>query len=296
MEILHGTTEDGLRLPGVHWPSKTGRICIVSIHGVLDHVLGSCFAEDVAQACLGGGYGFLFGHHRGYGTINDIGTDRDAPDGGFQTETWGTAFDRFEDCVHDVQLWIDAARDLGYEEVILMGHSMGCNKVLHYLHQREAADLRGLILLSPPDFAGMAKFDPNFQEMMKEAEENLSRGDGEKLLSAKVWGFLRLSSRTFVDFFQSRDLAATLPVIDRPDTFRMLENIAVPMLAVMGSNDNIIIRSAREDLELLKARATRCPDFSCQIIEGANHRYMNRGRELGEEIVRWARDVTSLGN
>ncbi|APU59543.1 alpha/beta hydrolase [Clostridium botulinum] len=293
MDFLHEYTKDGLHLPGFHWHPDHKTTCIINIHGILDHILENYIAEDLGKACIENGYGFLFGHNRGYGTINDITTKIVDKNGDIQTKRFGTTFDVFEDCVYDIQLWIDTAKKLGYKNIILMGHSMGCNKVIYYLSKHKVKELKGVILVSPPDFAGMEKVDPNYKNMLNEAQNNIASGHPEKLLSSLVWGFLHLSSGTFLSFYKNENLSETLPIIENPQVFKQLSSINVPILATLGSNDNIIIGSAKEHLQLLKSKATNCPDFSYKIINGANHRYMNKGIELANEIIDWAEKIKS---
>ncbi len=95
-------------------------------------------------------------------------------------------------------------KKLGYKNIILMGHSMGCNKVIYYLSKHKVKELKGIILVSPPDFAGMEKVDLNYKNMLNEAENNIANGHPEKLLSSLVWGFLHLSSGTFLSFLKMK--------------------------------------------------------------------------------------------
>jgi|GEM_PF-2139849 alpha-beta hydrolase superfamily lysophospholipase len=292
MDFLHEYTSDGLCLPGFHWSPERRETCIISVHGILDHILENYFAEEIAKVSVEHGYGFLYGHNRSYGAITDIGTNVINKDGSVKTKHCGTAFDVFEDSVYDIQLWIDTAIKLGYKNVILIAHSMGCNKTVYYLSQNQPSELRGVILMSPSDFSGMAKMDPGYMSLLNEAKSNIAAGRPEKLLSAQIWGFLYLSSATFVNFFENQNLADTLPIIESPSVFTQLGKIKVPILATIGSNDIVIFRSAEEDFELLKSRAAACPDFSYKIINGANHRYMNKGAELANVIINWVEKIS----
>jgi len=291
MEYIKRCTEDGIYLPAFHWPSKENKTCLISIHGILDHFFENYFAEIIGKECNKNNLGFNFGHHRGYGTINDISTNKLDPDGIPLIKKYGTSYDVFEECLYDIQLWIDTAKEFGYEEIFLMAHSMGCNKTIYYLAQNKIENLKGLILVSPNDFAGMAKFDPSYQLLLETAKNNVSNGHPEILLPQPVWGFLPISSGTFLNFFDNENIAKTLPEIENPDKYEFLSKINVPMLAIMGSKDNVIIRSAEDDLKLIKSKATGCSDFSYKVIEGAEHRYMSKGKELADEIVNWIQSI-----
>ncbi|MEK6963643.1 MAG: hypothetical protein AABX70_04405 [Nanoarchaeota archaeon] len=72
IEFLHGWTRDGLNLPGVHWESKKKNIAIVCVHGMSGNLLENYFSEVLGKELSKHGFGFLYGHNRGYGHINDI--------------------------------------------------------------------------------------------------------------------------------------------------------------------------------------------------------------------------------
>jgi alpha-beta hydrolase superfamily lysophospholipase len=288
MELLHDYTEDGLRLPGVHWYPEERRTCVIFIHGMFDNILENYFAETLGGKLSANGYGFIFAHNRAYGVINDIATrDIDIKDGGFVTKRVGTIFDRFEDCIYDIDMWINEALKAGYSEVILMGHSLGCNKIIYYLSQNNNPNVKGVILASAPDVCGIGQMLRNYGEMADEAKKNVKEGNNKKILSQLLWNTFYISSETFLSYFEGGSKADNLPVIKNPEVFDQFSGIDKPVLAVLGSMENIIINSPDEDLKLLKSKASSCPDFKFAVIEGANHRYMNKDNELSDIILKW---------
>lgn len=287
IEFLHEYTEDGLRLQGTHWYPKKRKLCLICIHGMFDNLLENYYAEDLGNACIEKGYGFIFGHNRGYSVINDIGTKKILDDGSIMTKKIGTVFDTFDDCIYDIQLWMNTAKKLGYSEIILIGHSLGCNKVIYYISSHKDNAIKGVALISPPDIVGMIKSQSNYKEILNEAEYNVKNGEPEKALSSLPLRSLYISSHIFYNFFKNESFTNNIPIVENPEEFKQLAKIDVPILAIMGSNDNVIIHSAKEDLEILKAKAALCPNFSYSIIEGADHRYMTKSKELANSITGW---------
>ena len=57
----------------------------------------------------------------------------------------GATFEIFEDSLKDIEVWVKKVKKLGYNKIILMGHSLGCNKALYYLSKNKG-DVQGLIL------------------------------------------------------------------------------------------------------------------------------------------------------
>lgn len=47
----------------------------------------------------------------------------------------GCMYELFEDCIYDIDLAIQTAKDKGYKRIILLGHNYGCNKVIYYFYK-----------------------------------------------------------------------------------------------------------------------------------------------------------------
>jgi len=60
-----------------------------------------------------------------------------------------------------------------------------------------------------------------------------------------------------------------------------------PIFAFLGSEDDIIIRSAEKDLEIIKEKAVSCQDFTTCIFDGASHTYDRHEIEIGSRILEW---------
>ena len=61
--------------------------------------------------------------------------------------------ENFEDCVVDIDAWIKFALSKGYEKIILMGHSLGTEKIVYYMNKgRYTNKVKAIILLGFADF------------------------------------------------------------------------------------------------------------------------------------------------
>ncbi len=285
MEQLERYTEDGLKLTGYLYETLSNSLCVVFIHGMSGNLEHNPFANIWGRLMSNQGISFLFGYTRGHSEVNQIETKEG------KSVRCGTTYEVFEDSFYDVDVWVSTAKKLGYSKVILMGHSLGCNKVLDYLSKKRNS-VDGLILASPPDMIGLIKSDvyqPNYKDLMIEAENNVKNGEPDKILSSKLWDEYFISSKTFLSYTNEQGKINNLPVAANPEHFLQLETIAVPILAFMGSNDDITIRSIPEDLELIKNKASACPDFETKIFQGANHLYETCEEEIGLYLIGWVK-------
>lgn len=171
---------------------------------------------------------------------------------------------------------------------------MGCCKVINYYAQKNP-DLKGIILASPPDMVGLVeldKYQPNYKELLTEAETNVKKGEPRRLLSTPVWDYFNISSQTFLDLYKQGCPADILPLLRNPEHFEKLESLDVPVLGILGEYDDIEIRSNPEDLALIKEKATGCPSFKDVILSGANHCYENCEEALAGVVLEWVRGLS----
>lgn len=247
-----------------------------------------CLAKKLSSA----GFGFIYGHNRGYCHMNDIPAKPVRPENnGYDSARLGAMYELFEDCPKDISAWIAKAKELGYKKIILLGHSLGCNKVLYHLYNHPDVAIVGVILASPPDMVGLVeleRYQPNHKELLAEARELVMSGKPRQLLSGDIWdGEYILSAQTYLSLFEQGGPADNLPVSRNPQSFDQLASIQQPVLGIMGQFDDIEIRGLHKDIELIKSKAVSCKDFEIKFISGANHDYQNREGEFADIVLDW---------
>lgn len=283
-------TEDKLRLQGIHYETYSKNTCILVVHGMSGNFIESYWGNVLGEYLQKNGYGYIYAHNRGYNHINDIVIDKIKEQNTYDSVRVGAVYERFEDSVFDVDAWYYEAVRLGYKNIILLGHSLGCNKVVHYIYKKQPYTLQGVILLSPPDMvangkeAGRSKL---YESQLGEAKKNISEGKPRKLLKDMLWNWYNISSQTFMDMFVDGCPADNLPIMRNPQSFPELEAIHVPILAIMGEYDDIAVLTLQEDMDLLAQKAINSPTFTKVFLQGAPHTYDNKEREVSECILNW---------
>lgn len=288
IDILYIWTKDFLRLQGIHYsPNNKKDLCVLFIHGMSGNFIENYFVHILGQKLAEDKIGFIYSHNRGYNHINDILTK------GNKTKRIGATYERFLESEIDIDAWLNKCRELGYNRVILLGHSLGSSKIIHYYHKNHPKDVVGVILVSPSDMVGLVKlkkYQPDYEKLLAEAKENIAQGNPRKILSNYIWDWFQLSSQTFLDLFEEMGPADNLPLLRNPDKFTELESVSVPILGIMGENDDVEIRSLEEDLELIKTKATSCPSFTKVFIKDANHVYNNQEKVFATEVSEWIKE------
>ncbi len=273
-------TEDGLRLPMIHFNNNEKDICVIFIHGMCQTILDNYFAIVCGNTLSKNNIGFLYEHNRGHSIENDI----LMKDGSFKR--YGCMYEIFEDCILDIDLAINKAKELGYKKFILMGHSYGCNKLIYYYYKKHP-NILGLILASAPDMVGLQLLrQKDYKTLIKEAKDNIDNGNPTKIISNLIEDYMYMSSGTYYNWFRENSNLDNLPVMGNSNNWYQFESINIPILTFSGAleTDNYL------HLDLLKDKANSCNNFEYKIIEDANHFYHNKESEISYLILNWIKN------
>lgn len=121
MKIIETKTSDGITFNGLlSEPVNGSKKIIIHIHGMAGSVLLNKYYPVMHEQYPKNGFAFLVGENRGTGTMTEFTSDD--PSGVLLA---GNALEKFEDCIFDIQGWIDFAINLGYTEIWLQSHSLG---------------------------------------------------------------------------------------------------------------------------------------------------------------------------
>jgi pimeloyl-ACP methyl ester carboxylesterase len=271
-EIVYADTADGLTLEGVVIRPTTAAaksVPVIWVHGLTGrfYAKSSILAgRDLAAA----GYTFISGNNRGH----DFGARVMNKSG--EAVLAGGGWERFDESPHDVDAWITFAVSLGFERVVILGHSLGALKVAYYQALKQDPRVAGLVAASPPIQA--ARVDP---EMTKLAERMVAEGKGQDLLP---WGSSRAgagthSAATYVNRVQTGldqyGLLTAKPAIGK---------VRCPVLAFFGTIQDT---GGWEDLDMIRRNATSAERIDTAIIDGADHVYTGRESAVAQVLLGW---------
>ena len=108
-------------------------------------------------------------------------------------EVWqnsGAALEIFEDCVLDIDAWIQYALDRGYRRIFLQGHSLGTEKVVYYMNKgKYPPAVTAMILLGISDsFGNQALIARRFPaDPMVEAKRLMAAGFEFRCHKKRKW-------------------------------------------------------------------------------------------------------------
>lgn len=254
--IIKITTGDGLVLHGLLTePSLPSRTLVMHIHGAAGNFYGNSYFEPLTNAVVGLGFAYLSTNNRGAGVYElEAGTT-----------PHGVSLERFDDCVRDIDAWIELVLERGYERVILEGHSFGTEKIVYYMRYGTYRDRVGAIILFgfSDNVGSQAKYESRVgRSYLEEARELERGGEAHRLLDdpCALCGELPISAGTYLNCFTAGSANANALPLRQGRDLTLFRAIEVPIL-----RGNPIRPVSR--LALFPRRAARCSAFTTGISQ-----------------------------
>ncbi len=283
--LVQVETEDGLWLHGLFLEAKDPRAVFINIHGTASNFYEEDFIETLAEKLIPAGISMLSTNNRGVGVY----------------DAWdkkGAAVEIFEDCLKDIDAWINFAVGKGYEKIVLSGHSLGTEKVVYYVNKGKYADkVAALVLLAPADSPRWRHYDDTYKVVgtgetgkarvelqVKQAEAMVKEGRGDELMDRSIYsGVMPKSPKSLINFLgEGTEILKALPF--HSGRLEMYSAIRVPILAVIGDTHEYTGIPITEALELMKRENPRTETHQ---LTDCNHDFEGKEDELAALVTRF---------
>ena len=187
----------------------------------------------------------------------------------------------FEENLPDIVAGVDEMARHGYEALFLYGHSMGTNRVLFYLAETQDPRIVGIILTGSPGNL----FQWNVRtfgleaatQVLHRAQELKAEGKGD------TWMLINLGPLGKTLYTANHVVSLRGPQ-SLSDPFMNIARISKPVLIVHGLADRLADPQVADQL---KNNVGSGSSVTLRKIEGADHSFRNREKELEEIIVQW---------
>lgn len=198
----------------------------------------------------------------------------------------GGSLERFKDCLLDIDGVVNWVKAKGFKEIILEGHSYGCNKVLYYYNHKKDDSIKKIVLLAPCDIPSEGKKFLSEEEYNKAKEEStrlIKENKENELIDFSVMANGKIAAGTYYyDFLPDGENDFIRYVDGVNGKSQVLNSINIPTLIIFGDVDECVLTQPIDVVkEYLKNNLSNC---NIQIIDGADHSYTGRYEELGNVI------------
>ncbi|MFH0806785.1 MAG: alpha/beta fold hydrolase [Candidatus Brennerbacteria bacterium] len=267
-------TGDKTYLVGPHFRVPRAKTVLVNVHGTASNFYENDWLWPLAEKLRDKGIATISTNNRGAYVLE-----------GYQQT--GSAIERFEDCVQDIDAWIQFARRKGYRKIILAGHSLGTEKAVYYMQKGKfRSAVTKLVLLAPADSYGteMKFLGKRRAKVFREAKKLVRAKRGYEFINS-IWnshaGVLPKSANSFLNFFgEKSELLKALPFHRR--ALPGYQRIHIPILVVIGDGREYTAIPIRAALALLSRENSLTKTL---LLKHCNHDFTGNEEILAHTVT-----------
>ncbi len=279
MEIIRVKTPRGLELKGAMWGSDRMNTVVIMMSGICSNVFQNDLLTSTGGLLSKNNIAFIAGHAmEAFSCIaySDFST-------GKQKYT-GVVYDDFSLVYEDVEAYVKFARDLGFKNIILAGHSLGSNKIIHYLGNTSDNFVDYFIVSAPVDLAHWFEVMPNVKECIELAKKFVDENRGTEILPYLFGGFSPMSAETVLSFYNAFNLK-NCPVISNNGETASLFNIKVNGSFVIGEKDSLTDGNPEGFMVKLNSYCKHPERNQVIVIPDASHIFYGKDKEYAQTIL-----------
>lgn len=285
LERIYFEASDKTELVGLlEKPEKTTNKVVISIHGMQSNCLKqreTILSNKITEA----GIAYFAFNNRGHELMTYT---RKAE--GKKILDGGSVYEDVLDGYYDIKGAIDKMLELGYTDIYLQGHSLGCTKIVYTYNKLKkendyVQNIKGIILLSLVDIPECQKYDlgDKYDKMMEYAENKENEGKTSDLMPIEAFDH-PISVKSYLRYFKYNEEIDFARYSDKTYIFPELNNIGVPLFMRWGNVYELVIQDLNELVKVLKERIKN-PKLDVDYIDGADHGYTGKEELLAKQII-----------
>lgn len=286
IEKIYFNSVDNLNLIGLlHLPEKETTKVVISVHGITSSCLKR--RDDIlAKKCTERGIAYFAFNNRGHDIINTYDKISDE-----RMHFYGSGAESIYDSYYDIKGAILEMQKIGFTDIILEGHSMGCTKVVYtyneLLDNNETTILDSIskvILLSMVDVPAQIKvvLGKEYKKIISYFELLKKRGKGDKLVILDDTT-PPIRPNTILEYVEDNKKIDFAKFGDARSGFKKINNIKVPLFMRWGNVNELILLDAESLVKFMNEKIKN-ENKDIEYIKGANHNYIGKEEILGDQI------------
>ena len=279
MEIIKVNTKRGLELKGAMWGDTSMHSVVIMMSGICSNVFQNELLTSTGELLSKHNIAYIAGHAMdAFSCIaySDFSTGKQ--------KTTGVVFDDFSIAYEDVEAYIKYAKDLGFENIILAGHSLGSNKIIHYLGNTCDNWVDYFIVSAPVDLAHWFNVMPNVKESIDLAKKYVNEGRKNEILPYLFGGFSPMCAESVLSLYNAYNLK-NCPVISGDGETNSLFNIKANGSFIIGGKDSLTDGKPEEFIEKINSYCKHPQLNQVKVVPDASHIFYGKHEEYAQMIL-----------
>ena len=284
LERVYFNTEDEIELVGLlERPTNPTKRVVISVHGMQSNCLKR--REDIlSKEISNAGVAYFAFNNRGAELMTYTRKTT-----GEKILNGGSVYEDVLDGYYDIKGAINKMLELGYTDIYLQGHSLGCTKIVYTYNklknENNVKNIKGIMLLSLVDIPDCQKYDlgNKYVEMMEYAENKEKEGKLNDLMPIESFDH-PICVRSYLRYFKYNKDIDFARFWDKDYNFKELNNIQIPLFLRWGNVHDLVLQNLSNLIEILKSKIQN-EKLDIGYIDGADHGYTGKEETLAKEII-----------
>lgn len=280
MDILKVETTRGLELKGAIYGNKNMDSVVIMATGICSNLFQNELLDATGKLLEKNNIACIIAHaHDSFSCFSYS----DLKNG--KQKTTGVFRDDFNMVYEDIEAYVKYAKfELGFKKIILAGHSLGSNKIIHYLGNTPDNFIDYFIVSSPVDIMHWWEVMPNIDKCFSLAKDWVQKGEGNNILPYLFGNFSPITANTVLGFYNADNLK-NCPVISKKGETKSLYNIKPFGSFVIGSKDSVTGDSPKGFMEKINSWTKNPNKNEVYEIKDASHIFYNKHNEYAQLIL-----------
>lgn len=284
LERVYFNTEDEIELVGLlERPTNPTKRVVISVHGMQSNCLKR--REDIlSKEISNAGVAYFAFNNRGAELMTYTRKTT-----GEKILNGGSVYEDVLDGYYDIKGAINKMLELGYTDIYLQGHSLGCTKIVYTYNklknENNVKNIKGIMLLSLVDIPDCQKYDlgDKYAAMMEYAENKEKEGKLNDLMPIESFDH-PICVRSYLRYFKYNKDIDFARFWDKDYNFKELNNIQIPLFLRWGNVHDLVLQNLSNLIEILKSKIQN-EKLDIGYIDGADHGYTGKEETLAKEII-----------
>lgn len=278
MKIIEILTKRKDTLFGCWYGEEYRDTCVIITNGTGGNIFENRFLRVIGEELEKHEISYICAHNSGAFQMIDLPSEKG--------NRSGLTFEIFDNCVEDLQAYVDFAKRQGYKKIVLGGHSYGCNKVVYYLYKTQCRNIDKFILISPTDTQERTDGENlSITKIYDIALEYGKQGKLDEIIPVMYDNYNFYTARSFLDAIENKN-HQNLPVYNNKNGFDQLKSVKIKGLFVMGEKDAFAKGNTQKHLEIIKKHSGNNQNI-IKVIKDTGHTFRNRENILSDAIIKF---------